>query len=116
MLVECVVSLSVMAMLTAGLAVSQWRTGEFNAIQLARMRCIAAGTAQLDALSARGVPLADEEERRLWPTVTCSIERSEGRGDWASTTLVTVTARATVKGKPVKVSLGRYIPGRRTFP
>ncbi len=88
----------------------QRSAGEVNAQQLARQRCIAAGRATLDSLTATGRPLDDEDVRRLWPGVEVHVEYAAGEGDWAGLTLARATAEATGGGYPVRVDLARYLP------
>ena len=82
--VEGLAALGILATLLAGLMLSQWRIGEFNAVQLARERCVAAGQAQLESIAARGQTIDPERIERLWPGVRVSVGRSAGRGQWAA--------------------------------
>ena len=113
-MVETVVALTILVMLLASLSLAEQTARRFNAIQLARQRCTAAGQAELDSIAATGEPIAEAELARLWPGIRAEIARSPGRGEWAALTRVKVTAEAVADGRQVKVELARYVaPGRK---
>ena len=109
LMIEMMVALAILGILAVGLAQTQYHLGRFNAVQLARMRCIAAAQAQLDSISATGQPIADNELARLWPGVRTVVDESPGQGDWTGLTMVKVTASGSAKGPEVKLELARYV-------
>lgn len=108
-LVEALLSLTILGTMLAGFSVSLGRFRSFNAIQMARQRCIAAGQAQLDGLSATGQGLTDEQIEKFWPKIEVRTSFEPGRKQWEGLTKVQVTARTVAAGRGVSISLGRYI-------
>ena len=106
---EIAVSLTVMAMLLAGIALSMNGIAKFNRYQLIRQHCIAAAQAELDSLTATGKPIGDEDFSRIWPQLNVSIEKSAGQGQWQGTQLVKVTTSGKYLRKHVTIELSRYI-------
>ena len=106
---EIAVSLTVMAMLLAGIAFSLNGIAKFNHYQLVRQKCIAAAQAQLDSLTATGKPIEDEDFNRIWPQLNVSIEKSAGQGQWRGTQLVKVKTSGNYLRKQVIIELSRYI-------
>jgi type II secretory pathway pseudopilin PulG len=109
MFVEIAVSLTVMAMLLAGVALSMNGIAKFNHYQLVRQHCIAAAQAELDSLTATGEPIGDEDFSRIWPQLSISIEKSAGQGQWQGAQLVKVTTSGRYLRKQVTIELARYI-------
>ena len=109
MMIEMMVALGILGILVVGLAQTQYQVQRFNAVQLARMRCIAAAQAQLDSIAATGQPIADAETERLWPGIRAEVQQLPGQGEWTGLTLVKVTASGSAKGPEVKVELARYV-------
>ena len=108
MLVEIVVSVAILGMVLGGLGLAQSTTRTYNAIQLARQHCTAAGEAQLDRLAAHGKALEAARVEGLWPGVQTQVVVADGAGEWKGLKLVTVRATAHVQGRPVSVELARY--------
>ena len=108
-LTEALVSLGVTGVLMGVLAAAQSRSGTFNALQLARERCIAAGQAEIESIAATGAPLEPGQREKAWRGIRTNIERTPGEGDWAGMTLLKVTASTTVKGRGVTITLHRYV-------
>jgi hypothetical protein len=106
---EIAVSLTVMAMLLAGVALSMNGIAKFNRYQLIRQHCIAAAQAELDSLTATGKPIEDEDFSRIWPRLKVSIENTAGQGQWQGTELVKVTTSGKYLRKQVTIELSRYI-------
>ena len=113
MVIECVIALTVLTILLGGLWASQNQTARFNALQLLRQRCIAAGQAHLESIATTGEAIAPARCERLWPGVNATVARSPGEGDWVGLTLVKVTTRGRAKDKEVKVELARYVAANR---
>ena len=111
-MIEAVISVGVLGILLGVMGLTQGQLRTFNALQLAKQRCAAAGQAQIDSIAATGNRLDGATLERLWPSVATAIEQTPGRGDWAGLTRVKVTSRATVDGRPVVVSLTRYVSAR----
>lgn len=106
---EIAVSLTIMAMLLAGIAFSMNGIAKFNHYQLIRQQCIAAAQAELDSLTATGKPINDDDFSRIWPQLNVSIEKSTGKGQWQVTQLVKVTTTGRYLRKHVFIELSRYI-------
>ncbi len=109
MLVEVVVSLSVLGILVTVLAVAQSTSAGLNKNILLRQRCLAAGQAQLDSIVATGRPISDEDLKRLWPGVRLEVSTEPGKGDWVGLNRLKVTAEATAGKKNIRVTLCRYV-------
>lgn len=112
MLIEAIVALGVMGTVVATWAMAESQAGRFNAVQLARQRCVAAGEAQLDSLTSMAQELPATEVARLWPGVQTQVTRSAGGGQWENLTLVRVRCDAVAGGRPVKIELSRYVRQR----
>lgn len=110
LLTELIVSLTVLAILLVGFALSLNAFAKFNRYQLVRQRCIAAVQAELDSISVTGKPIPEEDVTRLWPGLTVSIRESAGAGQWQGTRLVQVAATGMSFRKEVTVALSRYVP------
>ena len=106
---EITVALTVLTILLVGLGLSLNGFARFNRYQLVRQRCIAAAQAELDSIAATGRPIRDEDFKRLWPSLSVSIQESAGVGQWDGMKLVEVTAGGKSFQKQVKVQLRRYI-------
>ncbi len=111
LLTEITVSLIILGMLLAGLALSLHGFAKFNRYQLVRQKCIAAAQAQLESMAATGGPIPDGDLARLWPNLTVSTTKSPGTGQWLGTELVEVTATGKSFRKEIKIQLSRYFPG-----
>lgn len=109
LLAELIVSLTILAMLLAGMAYSLNGMAKFNRYQLIRQQCIAAAQAELDGLTATGRPILDEDFKRLWPELRVSIDKTQGTGQWQGMELVEVTASGKSFRKQVQIKLYRYI-------
>jgi len=106
---EIAVSLTVIAMLLAGVAFSMNGIAKFNHYQLVRQQCIAAAQAELDSLTATGMPIEEEDFNRIWPQLKVSIEKTAGQGQWQGAQLVKVTTTGKYLRKQVTIELSRYI-------
>jgi type II secretory pathway pseudopilin PulG len=106
---EIMVSLTVMAMLLAGVAFSLNGIARFNHYQLVRQQCIAAAQAELDSLTATGKQIEEEDFNRIWPQLKVSIEKSAGQGQWQAAQLVKVTATGKYLRKQIIIELSRYV-------
>jgi type II secretory pathway pseudopilin PulG len=113
MIIEMIVSLSVLTILLAGFTMTQAGSRELNSFQMVRQRCIAAAQAQLDSIAARGEGLNSAEVQRLWPNVKTVINETPGQGNWVGLTLVEVTATGKSFSRTVQVKFVRYIVKRR---
>ena len=109
MLAEVVISVVLLGVLVATTLSIETAAGRANRFQLTRQRCIAAGQATLESISATGEPLSAKDIERLWPGLTVEVRRTAGTGDWAGLTLVTAVARARSNGRDVAVELRRYV-------
>jgi hypothetical protein len=111
---EMVVALTVLGILTIGMALSLYGFSTFNDFQLVRQRCTAAAQAHLDSLMVKGEPIGEEDFNRLWPGLVVSIEESDGTGQWEGMRLVTVTTTGKSFRKEVQVRVSRYLLERPT--
>jgi type II secretory pathway pseudopilin PulG len=111
LLTELVVSMTILGILVAGLALSLHGLAKFNRYQLVRQQCIAAAQAELESMAATGRPIPDEDFARLWSNLSISIKKSPGTSQWSAMELVEVTAVGKSFRKEVKIQLSRYFPG-----
>ncbi len=111
LLTEMTVSMTILGILLAGLALSLHGFAKFNRYQLVRQQCIAAAQAELESMAATGRPIPDENFDRLWSNLNISIKKSPGIGQWSAMELVEVTAVGKSFRKEVKIQLSRYFPG-----
>lgn len=111
LLTELVVSMTILGILVAGLAMSLHGFAKFNRYQLVRQQCIAAAQAQLESMAATGEPIPAEDFDRLWSNLSVSVEKSPGTGQWSQMQLVEVTAVGKSFRKEIKIQLSRYFPG-----
>ncbi len=110
LLIEITVSLTILGILLAGLALSLHGFAKFNRYQLVRQQCIAAAQAELESMAATGGPIPDEDFARLWSNLSVSIKKSPGTGQWLQMELVEVTAVGKSFRKEVKIQFSRYFP------
>jgi hypothetical protein len=106
---EMVMALTILGVLSIGLAISLYDLGRFNHYQLMRQRCVSAAQAELDSLMVTGQAISNEEFSRLWPGLDVAIEESEGAGQWQGMVLVKVTTGGKSLRREVKVQMSRYI-------
>ncbi|MHC4155880.1 MAG: type II secretion system protein [Planctomycetota bacterium] len=106
---EMVVALTILGILTIGMALSLYGFSRFNHYQLVRQRCTAAAQAQLDSLMVTGEPVSQQDFNRLWPGLVVSIEKLDGTAQWAGMQLVTVTTTGKSFRKEVQVRVSRYL-------
>jgi len=111
LLTELTVSMTILGILVAGLALSLHGFAKFNRYQLVRQQCITAAQDQLESMAATGEPVPDEDFDRLWPNLSVSIEESPGIGQWSAMELAEVTAVGKSFRKEVTIQLSRYFPG-----
>ena len=108
---ELVVSLAILGVILAGLAMSLDGIRRFNGYQLVRQRCVSAARAELDSIAMTGKAIDESNFKRLWPKMSVSIEESEGTGQWEGMQLVRVTTSAESFNNNVEIRLGRYFAG-----
>lgn len=111
-LAELAVSISLLGLILAGLAVSMQGFARLNQYQWTRQRCIAAAEAQLDSLTATGAPIGEAELKRLWPEVNMVMDREAGAGSWDALELVRIAATGRAGAHSVTVRLERYVAVR----
>ncbi len=109
LLTELVVSLVVLGFILTCLALSLNGFRKFNHYQLVRQRCIAAAQAELDSIAVTGREISEEDFKRLWPSLSVSVEKTAGTGQWKGLELVSVKAKARSFNNNVEVELTRYI-------
>ena len=109
LLTELVVSMSILVILLACLALSLNGFRRFNNLQLTRQRCTAAALAQLDSIVVTGKQINREDFERLWPNVSVSIKKSGGMGQWKGLERIKVKTTTMSFNKNVEVELSRYI-------
>ena len=113
---ELIVSMALLGLIIAGLAVSMNGFSLVNDYQWARQRCTAAAQAQLDSLAATGRPIEPPELQRLWPGVKVSLERAPAAAPWEGLELIEVAATAQPGPRKVTVHLARYVGRTSTHP
>ena len=79
-----------------------------NHLQFQRQRCIASAQANLDSIAATGKPISPENNTRLWPKVTTTIEQTAGTDQYEGLTLITVTSKAKALSREAQIKLTRY--------
>jgi len=102
---ELLVTIMLLGLIVAGLALSMHGFSGFNQYQWARQCCTAAALAELDSITA-GVPIEQQELERLWPHVRVSVDRSPAGPPWDGLDTVQVTATT----RRVHIRLVRYVP------
>ena len=108
--VELVVAVSVLATIIGVLVALGNSFGKLNNDLWARHICHNAGQAQMDTIAATGKPIEAGTFEKLWPGVTCSIERSDGSDHWHRLQRIDLTLSKKVKQKDVQIQLTRYLP------
>jgi len=109
LLTELMVTLIVLGMLLAVLALSLNGFAKFNNYQLVRQQCISAAQAELDSIAVTAAPIPEEDFKRLWPGLAVSIQQSPGVGQWNGAKLVSVTVTGSSFKKEVEIQINRYI-------
>jgi hypothetical protein len=109
MLAELIVAATILGMILVGLAVSLDGFARFNHYELVRQRCIAAGIAQLDSVTATGRPISEEAFGKRWPKLEFSVDQMPGEGQWEGNKLVTVTVSGPSTNHKARVTLSRYV-------
>ena len=109
---ELVVSLTILGVILAGLAMSLDGIRRLNDYQLVRQRCISAARAELESIAMTGRAIEKHDFERLWPKMSVSIERSQGTGQWEGMQLVRVTTSAESPKNKVEIRLSRYFASR----
>jgi type II secretory pathway pseudopilin PulG len=108
---ELIISLTILGIILAGLAMSLDGIRRLNDYQLARQRCVSAAQAQLDSIAITGNAIEKHDFERLWPKMSVSIEKSQGTGQWEGMQLVRVTTSAESFNNNVEIRLSRYFAG-----
>jgi len=108
--VELVVAISVLATIIGVLVALGNSYGKLNNNLWARHICNNAAQAQMDALATTGKPINDSTFEKLWPGVTCTIEKSDGSGTWRGLQRIDLTLSKKVKQNDVQIHLTRYLP------
>jgi len=112
-LTEMIISLTLLAALLAGLALSLYGIAKFNHYHWVRQKCIAAAQAQIESISVTGEEISDDDIADLWANIRVSSEKSPGTGQWASMELLEVTAVGRSFRKEIKIRLSRYLPTKK---
>jgi hypothetical protein len=107
--VEVITSLFLLILLTAALVTAMRFYGIVNRSQLARQRCLSAVQAQLDSIMVQKKQFSQDDIRRLWPGVVCTVEKQPGQGQWKGLDLYTVTATAKIRTRSISIQMKRYI-------
>ncbi|MHC4835739.1 MAG: hypothetical protein ACYTCN_07265 [Planctomycetota bacterium] len=69
--------------------------------------------AQMDAIAVTGKPIDDARFKKLWPGVSCQIEKSDGSGQWQGLRKIDLTLSKKVKQKNVEVQFTRFVPAEK---
>ena len=105
------VSLTILGVILAGLAMSLDGVRRLNNYQLVRQRCVSAARAELESIAITGKAINESDFKRLWPKMSVSIEQSQGSGQWEGMQLVRVTTSAESSKNNVEIRLSRYFSG-----
>ena len=108
--IELVVAVSVLATIIGVLVALGHSFGKLNNNLWARHACSNAGQAQLDSITTTGEPIDTAKFEKLWPGVTCTIEKSDGSGQWQGLQRIDLTLSKKVKQKDVEVQFTRFVP------
>jgi hypothetical protein len=106
---ELVVSLSMLGLIIAGLAMSMHSFARFNHNMLLRQRCVSAATAQIESIATVGSVVSDEDIERLWPGIKVTVSKADGTGQWMGLKLLEVIAVSSNEREEVRIKLCRYI-------
>jgi len=109
LLMELTVSLTVLGILLACLALSLNGFRRFNHYQLVRQHCISAAQAQLDSIAVTGKSIHEKDFKRLWPELSVLVQESTASGQWKGMKLVKVRTKGKSFNKEVEIELCRYI-------
>ena len=109
-MIELLTTLSVLVILTGGMAAVLNGAGRVNRILWARQQARVAIEAHLDSLTHTAKPLPPEEFERLWPNFKCAVEYVSGDGPTERLRLATVTLTARVDSKTICLTGKRYLP------
>jgi hypothetical protein len=107
--VELVVAISVLATIIGVLVTLEHSFGKLNNKLWAKHICRNAGQAQMDSIAATGTPIDNAAFEKLWPGVICTIEKSEGVGQWQGLQRIDLTLSKKVKRNNVRIQLTRYL-------
>lgn len=108
--IELVVAISVLATIIGVLIALGHSFGKLNNNLWARHICGNAGAAQADAIATTGQPIDETKFKELWPGVNCTIETSDGSGQWQGLKRIDLTLSKKVQQKEVQVRFTRYFP------
>ena len=108
--VELVVAISVLATVIGVLVALGHSFGKLNNKLWAKHICRNAGQAQMDSIATTSEPIDDAKFRKLWPGVTCTIEKDDGSGQWQGLQRIDLTLSKKVRQKDVQVRFTRYLP------
>jgi hypothetical protein len=108
LIAETMIALALLGTIMVIMALGLKTFGNFNKYLFAKQRCISAAQAQLDSISATGVPVSDDVNKRLWPQVKIQIEESDGSGQWQGLKLVKVKAVEQSGTKQAHIEMARY--------
>ena len=111
--VELVVAVSVLATVIGVLVALGHSFGKLNNNLWAKHICSNAGQAQMDAIAVTGKPIDDARFKKLWPGVSCQIEKSDGSGQWQGLRKIDLTLSKKVKQKNVEVQFTRFVPAEK---
>ena len=106
---ELTVSLTVLGILLACLALSLNGFRRFNHYQLVRQHCTSAAQAQLDSITVTGKSIHEKDFKRLWPELSVLVQESAASGQWEGMKLVKVRTKGKSFNKEVEIELCRYI-------
>ncbi len=106
---EIFITIAILILLTGALAAGVNASRKSNHYHHARQQCIAAGAAQLEAITVSGQELTPAEIERLWPGITVTVTESAGGGEWENMRLLQVKTQAQTLGRMISVSQRRYL-------
>jgi len=108
LIAETMIALALLGTIMVIMALGLKTFGNFNQYLFAKQRCISAAQAQLDSISATGMPVSEDVNKRLWPKVEIQIEESPGSGQWQGLKLVKVKAAEQSGRRHVHIETARY--------
>ena len=109
LLAELTISISILGLLIACIAMSLNGFRRFTDYQMTRQRCIAAAQSQLDSIAATGKPIDENDFKQLWPQMAVTIEHGKDSGQWDGLAEIKVRTESKSFSKTVTIELCRYI-------
>ena len=113
--IEMVIAIGIMATLISVLGVVGNTFKKVEDQRWTRHTMLTAAQAQMDAIVVTGKPIDEDTFRRLWPKVQCTVDISQGAGQWQGLQKIRLELSAKARERTVKTSMVRYISADKEF-